>query len=149
MAKGAKTKLDKERLKHCRAEVVRSMDEWISGWMSIWMDDGCMVAWMDGCIDGWVHGWMGAWMDRNMDGWQMDGWVNGWSSPIHIFSFQESIGSCVRILRPNLTSANVKDKVKLGHDLLMRLKKIMSDPQHGTPDVFIWMIQNRKRFFSF
>ena len=71
MAKGAKTKLDKERLKHCRAEVVRSMDEWMSGWMSIWMDDGWMGTWMDGgwmdgCMDGWVHGWMA------------DGWMGEW-----------------------------------------------------------------------
>ncbi|ESN95703.1 hypothetical protein HELRODRAFT_114638 [Helobdella robusta] len=57
----------------------------------------------------------------------------------------ENVASVIRLLRPTINQANVKDKLKIVHNMLMKLKKVRSDPQHSLPDVFIWMVQNKKR----
>eukprot|EP00794_Sanderia_malayensis_P004875 gene4875-5514_t len=41
--------------------------------------------------------------------------------------------------------SNFPEKLKEAHSLLSRLRKIVNDPQHTLPDVFVWMISGGKR----
>lgn len=40
---------------------------------------------------------------------------------------------------------NMDDILEKAHDLLRRIKKVIVEPQHGLPDVFIWMFSGNRR----
>jgi len=44
-----------------------------------------------------------------------------------------------------ITNDDMEGKVKLAHGLLRKLKQVIIEPQHGLPDIFIWMISGGKR----
>ena len=50
-----------------------------------------------------------------------------------------------RTLKATVTKSNLKEKLKSTTNLLSRLRHVAQEPQHGLPDVFIWMISSNKR----
>lgn len=43
------------------------------------------------------------------------------------------------------TDDDMEQKVKHAHSLLRKIRAIIKEPQHGLPDIFVWMISNSKR----
>ncbi|XP_047127073.1 otoferlin isoform X2 [Hydra vulgaris] len=44
-----------------------------------------------------------------------------------------------------ISSENIKAQVERAHALMRLLRKVVREPQHGLPDVFVWMIRSGKR----
>eukprot|EP00064_Thunnus_orientalis_P012952 superscaffoldBa00002049_g12988 len=57
----------------------------------------------------------------------------------------ESIGTQAKAMRSQVKKSTVRDKIKLAHNFLQKLRFLVDEPQHSVPDVFIWMISNGKR----
>ncbi|CAM1319906.1 FER1L6 (predicted) [Pycnogonum litorale] len=55
------------------------------------------------------------------------------------------INSLAKSLKSAVTKSNVKEKLRNTTSLLKKLKLLMEDPQHGLPDVFLWLISGGKR----
>lgn len=57
----------------------------------------------------------------------------------------ESIGNMSRNLRALVTRSSMKERYKTAQSYLQKLRFLIDDPQHGLPDIFIWLIANGKR----
>ncbi|XP_053700525.1 otoferlin-like [Synchiropus splendidus] len=57
----------------------------------------------------------------------------------------ESVGQQAKVMRSQVKKSTVRDKIKLAHNFLQKLRFMADEPQHSVPDVFIWMISNGKR----
>ncbi|KAL2082435.1 hypothetical protein ACEWY4_022253 [Coilia grayii] len=57
----------------------------------------------------------------------------------------ESMSQQAKAIRTQVKKNTVRDKLKLVHNFLQRLRFLAEEPQHGIPDVFIWMLSNTKR----
>uniref|UniRef100_A0A8D8QAC2 Otoferlin n=1 Tax=Cacopsylla melanoneura TaxID=428564 RepID=A0A8D8QAC2_9HEMI len=57
----------------------------------------------------------------------------------------EHLGSMAKNLKALVTKHSFKERLKTSHTYLQKLKDIIEDPQHGLPDVFIWLINHGKR----
>ncbi|XP_076013626.1 otoferlin-like [Genypterus blacodes] len=57
----------------------------------------------------------------------------------------EAIGQQAKAMRTQVKKSTVRDKIKLAHNFLQKLRFLADEPQHSVPDVFIWMISNGKR----
>uniref|UniRef100_A0A8C4HTY0 Otoferlin n=1 Tax=Dicentrarchus labrax TaxID=13489 RepID=A0A8C4HTY0_DICLA len=57
----------------------------------------------------------------------------------------ENIGQQAKAMRSQVKKSTVRDKIKLAHNFLTKLRFLADEPQHSVPDVFIWMIGNGKR----
>jgi len=55
------------------------------------------------------------------------------------------VGTRARTLRAVLKKNNVKEKLRSVTSLLSRIREIAVEPQPALPDVFVWLVQNRKR----
>ncbi|RWS04688.1 otoferlin-like isoform X2, partial [Dinothrombium tinctorium] len=44
-----------------------------------------------------------------------------------------------------ITKSNLKEKLKLARFYLGKIREVSEDPQHGIPDVFLWMVVNGKK----
>nr|XP_020443832.1 otoferlin isoform X6 [Monopterus albus] len=57
----------------------------------------------------------------------------------------DSMGQQAKQLRTQVKKNIVRDKLKLAHNFLQKLRFLADEPQHSIPDVFIWMMSNNKR----
>ncbi|XP_078145831.1 otoferlin [Centroberyx gerrardi] len=57
----------------------------------------------------------------------------------------DSMGQQAKQIRTQVKKNTVRDKLKLVHNFLQRLRFLADEPQHSIPDVFIWMMSNNKR----
>ncbi|KAJ3606908.1 hypothetical protein NHX12_026424, partial [Muraenolepis orangiensis] len=57
----------------------------------------------------------------------------------------DSMGQQAKQLRTQVKKNTLKDKLKLVHNFLQRLRFLADEPQHSIPDIFIWMMSNNKR----
>uniref|UniRef100_A0A5F9CJ56 Otoferlin n=1 Tax=Oryctolagus cuniculus TaxID=9986 RepID=A0A5F9CJ56_RABIT len=57
----------------------------------------------------------------------------------------ESMGQQARSLRAQVKRHTVRDKLRLCHNFLQKLRFLADEPQHSIPDVFVWMMSNNKR----
>ncbi|KAG9347678.1 hypothetical protein JZ751_005251 [Albula glossodonta] len=57
----------------------------------------------------------------------------------------ESMGQQAKIIRSQVKRNTVRDKLKLVHNFLQKLRFLADEPQHSIPDIFIWMMSNNKR----
>ncbi|XP_035279805.1 otoferlin isoform X6 [Anguilla anguilla] len=57
----------------------------------------------------------------------------------------ENMGQQAKIIRSQVKRNTVRDKLKLVHNFLQKLRFLADEPQHSIPDVFIWMMSNNKR----
>ncbi|XP_077477285.1 otoferlin b [Stigmatopora argus] len=57
----------------------------------------------------------------------------------------EAVGQQARAMRSQVKKSTVREKVKLTQSFLQKLRFLADEPQHGVPDVFVWMISNGKR----
>ncbi|KAI4905566.1 hypothetical protein NFI96_024021, partial [Prochilodus magdalenae] len=57
----------------------------------------------------------------------------------------ESMSQQAKTIRSQVKRNTVRDKLKLALNFLHRLRFLADEPQHGIPDVFIWMMSNNKR----
>lgn len=57
----------------------------------------------------------------------------------------DQLGTMARTLRATTTKANVKEKLKAASSYLNKLRHLAQEPQPSLPDVFVWMIANKKR----
>ncbi|XP_029705528.1 otoferlin isoform X1 [Takifugu rubripes] len=57
----------------------------------------------------------------------------------------DSMGLQARQTRTQVKKNTVRDKLKLGQNFLQKLRFLADEPQHGIPDLFIWMLSNNKR----
>ncbi|XP_023694974.1 otoferlin-like isoform X2 [Paramormyrops kingsleyae] len=57
----------------------------------------------------------------------------------------ENIGQQAKTIRSQVKKNTVKDKLKLVHNFLHKLRFLSDEPQHSVPDIFIWMMSNNKR----
>ncbi|XP_023085796.1 otoferlin isoform X3 [Piliocolobus tephrosceles] len=57
----------------------------------------------------------------------------------------ESMGQQARTLRAQVKRHTVRDKLRLCHNFLQKLRFLADEPQHSIPDIFIWMMSNNKR----
>ncbi|XP_023341787.1 otoferlin, partial [Eurytemora carolleeae] len=57
----------------------------------------------------------------------------------------ETIGGQARQWKLGVKKGTIKEKYKGALGFLDRLKKLVEDPQHSLPDVFIWMISGNRR----
>ncbi|KAJ8009618.1 hypothetical protein DPEC_G00090770 [Dallia pectoralis] len=60
----------------------------------------------------------------------------------------ESMGQQAKLIRFQVKRNTVKDKLKIVHNFLHRLRFLADEPQHSIPDVFVWMMSNNKRIAS-
>ncbi|XP_061750148.1 otoferlin-like [Nerophis ophidion] len=57
----------------------------------------------------------------------------------------EAVAQQAKAMRSQVKRSTVREKVKLAHNFLHKLRFLADEPQHSVPDVFIWMISNGKR----
>ncbi|XP_068198937.1 otoferlin isoform X3 [Antennarius striatus] len=57
----------------------------------------------------------------------------------------DSMGQQAKQIRTQVKKNTVRDKLKLVHNFLQKLRFLADEPQHSIPDVFIWMMTNNKR----
>uniref|UniRef100_G3P2M6 Otoferlin n=1 Tax=Gasterosteus aculeatus aculeatus TaxID=481459 RepID=G3P2M6_GASAC len=57
----------------------------------------------------------------------------------------DSMGQQAKQIRTQVKKNIVKEKLKLVHNFLQKLRFLADEPQHSIPDVFIWMMSNNKR----
>ncbi|XP_016105676.1 otoferlin-like [Sinocyclocheilus grahami] len=57
----------------------------------------------------------------------------------------ENMGQQAKNMRSQVKKSNVKDKIKLAQNFLLKLRFLSDEPQHSVPDIYIWMISNNKR----
>ncbi|XP_076129182.1 otoferlin isoform X2 [Alosa pseudoharengus] len=57
----------------------------------------------------------------------------------------DSMSQQAKSIRTQVKRNTVKDKLKMVHNFLQRLRFLADEPQHSIPDVFIWMMSNNKR----
>ncbi|XP_061097986.1 otoferlin [Conger conger] len=57
----------------------------------------------------------------------------------------ENMGQQAKIIRSQVKRNTVRDKLKLVHNFLHKLRFLADEPQHSIPDVFVWMMSNSKR----
>ncbi|KAK4877630.1 hypothetical protein RN001_010136 [Aquatica leii] len=57
----------------------------------------------------------------------------------------ENIGTTARNLRALVTKNSFKERFKTAQTYISKLKLLVDDPQHGIPDVFIWLISGGRR----
>lgn len=57
----------------------------------------------------------------------------------------ESIENMSRNLRALVTRSSMKERYKTAQSYYQKLKFLIDDPQHGLPDIFIWLVANNKR----
>ncbi|KAJ1158313.1 hypothetical protein NDU88_011005 [Pleurodeles waltl] len=57
----------------------------------------------------------------------------------------ENMGTQAKTMRSQVKKNTVRDKLKLVHNFLQKLRFLADEPQHSIPEVFIWMMSNNKR----
>ncbi|KAG7460806.1 hypothetical protein MATL_G00202750 [Megalops atlanticus] len=57
----------------------------------------------------------------------------------------ENMAHQAKTIRSQVKRNTVKDKLKLVHNFLQKLRFLADEPQHSIPDIFIWMMSNNKR----
>ncbi|XP_051629726.1 otoferlin [Manacus candei] len=57
----------------------------------------------------------------------------------------EGLSQQARALRQQVKRHTLREKLKLAHNFLHKLRFLADEPQHSIPDVFIWMMSNNKR----
>ncbi|XP_067312338.1 otoferlin [Pseudorasbora parva] len=57
----------------------------------------------------------------------------------------ENMGQQAKSMRSQVKKSNVRDKIKLAQNFLLKLRFLSDEPQHSVPDIYIWMISNSKR----
>ncbi|XP_063079434.1 otoferlin [Engraulis encrasicolus] len=57
----------------------------------------------------------------------------------------DNLSQQAKAIRSQVKKNTVRDKLKLVHNFLQRLRFLAEEPQHSIPDVFIWMLSNTKR----
>ncbi|XP_035000642.1 otoferlin isoform X2 [Hippoglossus stenolepis] len=57
----------------------------------------------------------------------------------------DSMGQQAKQIRTQVKKNTVRDKLKLAQNFLQKLRFLADEPQHSTPDVFVWMMCNNKR----
>ncbi|TWW71797.1 Otoferlin Fer-1-like protein 2, partial [Takifugu flavidus] len=60
-------------------------------------------------------------------------------------SEMETIFQQAKSMRSQVKKSTVREKIKLAHNFLTKLRFLADEPQHSIPDVFIWMLSNGKR----
>ena len=48
-------------------------------------------------------------------------------------------------IKDKIKKDNVREKYRAARDLLRQVKHVTKEPQHSVPDVFVWLICDRKR----
>ena len=64
---------------------------------------------------------------------------------VNCWEFQSKIKSSVNDIKDKIKKDNVREKYRAARDLMRQVKHVTREPQHSVPDVFIWLICDRKR----
>ncbi|XP_014771959.1 otoferlin isoform X1 [Octopus bimaculoides] len=57
----------------------------------------------------------------------------------------DQMSTMARTIKATVTKGNMKEKLRSTTMYLQKLQKLVEEPQHALPDVFIWMISGSKR----